>query len=72
MKRFAIAVAALAAASSSPVLAADMALKAPQAPVPIAYTWTGCYIGGNVGGIWARDPGTDQTPGTRMTRALAF
>ncbi len=67
MKRFAIAVAALALASPAPVLAADMALKAPLVPVPIAYTWTGCYAGGNVGGIWARDPETDQTPGTGTT-----
>ena len=32
--------------------AADMAVKAPpMAPAPI-WTWTGFYIGGNVGGIW--------------------
>jgi outer membrane immunogenic protein len=30
--------------------AADMPVKAPPAPAPV-YTWTGCYIGGNVG--WA-------------------
>jgi outer membrane immunogenic protein len=30
--------------------AADMPLKAPQ-PLPI-YNWTGCYIGGSVGGAW--------------------
>ena len=29
--------------------------KAPPAPIPVAlpYNWTGCYIGGNVGGLWA-------------------
>ena len=32
--------------------AADMAVKAPR-PVPVA-TWTGCYIGGNVGAGWHR------------------
>jgi outer membrane immunogenic protein len=37
--------------------AADMAVKARPAPV-VAYSWTGCYIGGNVGGGWAR---TEQT-----------
>jgi outer membrane immunogenic protein len=29
--------------------------KTPPAPIPVAlpYNWTGCYIGGNVGGLWA-------------------
>jgi outer membrane immunogenic protein len=39
--------------------AADMAVKARPAPPPVVvYNWTGCYIGGNVGGGWAR---TQQT-----------
>lgn len=40
--------------------AADMAVKARPMPVPpvITYNWTGCYIGGNVGGGWAQ---TDQS-----------
>ena len=51
----ALAVAALGSASA---LAADMpqrpAYKAPMlAPTPVA-TWTGCYIGGNVGGAFGR------------------
>jgi outer membrane immunogenic protein len=36
--------------------AADMPMKAPPPivpPVPV-YTWTGCYIGGQAGGDWAR------------------
>lgn len=37
-------------------LAADMPVKAPTA-VPVAYTWTGCYIGGNVGGGWGQRTG---------------
>ncbi|WP_375412427.1 outer membrane protein [uncultured Bradyrhizobium sp.] len=37
--------------------------KAP-APAPVmVYNWTGCYIGGNVGGGWAR---TNQTRSTRV------
>ena len=29
--------------------------KAPPAPIPVAlpYNWSGCYIGGNIGGLWA-------------------
>jgi outer membrane immunogenic protein len=39
--------------------AADMAVKARPVVAPVVvYNWTGCYIGGNVGGGWAR---TNQT-----------
>ncbi len=34
--------------------AADMALKAPPPPVVPVYSWTGCYVGGNIGGKSAR------------------
>lgn len=54
MKKFAFGMLAAVAMTGSAV-AADMApryTKAPP-PAPIAiYTWTGCYIGGNVGGAW--------------------
>jgi outer membrane immunogenic protein len=55
--------AALNLASSA--LAADMPLKAPayKAPPPVyVYSWTGCYVGGNVGGLWARKEGFDASP----------
>jgi outer membrane immunogenic protein len=39
---------------SAAALAADMPVKAPAlAPQP-ALRWTGCYLGGNIGGGWAR------------------
>src|SRR5262249_5566692 len=40
---------------SGSALAADMPVKAPvKAPVVAApFSWSGCYIGGNVGGAWA-------------------
>ena len=34
--------------------AADMPTKAPMAPDGIPYSWSGFYIGGNVGGAWGR------------------
>ncbi|SRR5260370_339147 len=35
--------------------AADMPLKArPMVAPVVAYNWTGCYVGGNLGGKWAR------------------
>src|SRR5215216_2462591 len=38
-----------------------------QAPVVAAYSWTGCYVGGNVGYGWAP---TDWTPiGSSATRS---
>src|SRR5436190_1712899 len=47
------------AASASSALAADLPARMPvKAPlmVPVAYNWTGFYIGGNVGYSWGRDP----------------
>jgi len=49
MVRSIIAFAFSALATSA--IAADMPVKAPPAPAPV-YTWTGCYIGGNIG--WAQ------------------
>jgi outer membrane immunogenic protein len=49
------AIAGLAILMATPVLAADMAMKAPP-PAPIAdppVNWTGFYLGGNAGGVWA-------------------
>jgi outer membrane immunogenic protein len=37
-------------ALAGPALAADMPLKAPPIIAAPAFSWTGCYIGGNVGG----------------------
>jgi outer membrane immunogenic protein len=37
---------------AAPLSAADVALRAPVAPTPVA-TWTGCYVGGNAGEAWA-------------------
>jgi outer membrane immunogenic protein len=50
MKRIALGVLSLLALVGV-ASAADMPLKAPLAAPPPAFSWTGCYIGGNVGGI---------------------
>jgi outer membrane immunogenic protein len=39
------------AISVFPAMAADMPFKALPPPAPV-YSWTGCYLGGNLGGIW--------------------
>jgi outer membrane immunogenic protein len=51
MKKFLLAGCALAASVFS-AMAADMPLKAPPSPPVPVFTWTGCYLGGSVGGIW--------------------
>ena len=40
---------ALAALMAPPVVAAELPVKAPPPPPAPVYTWTGCYIGGNIG-----------------------
>jgi outer membrane immunogenic protein len=40
-----LGIAAVAALVATPVLAADLALKAPPPPPPPAFSWTGFYIG---------------------------
>lgn len=60
------ATAALSAllATSLAASAAEMHVKAPPpAPMPPVLTWTGFYIGGNVGGAWARHNWSDSTFG---------
>jgi outer membrane immunogenic protein len=59
MKKLLIAGAALAALIGTPAVAADMPLKAPLPPAP-AWSWTGFYLGGNIGYSVGRDP-TNQS-----------
>ena len=57
MRKFAVCIAAFAAIVGTPAFAADMAVKAPPPaalPAAPAYSWTGCFIGANGGGLWAR------------------
>jgi outer membrane immunogenic protein len=50
-----LAVAALAVAFAGPAGAAD--IKAPPPPAPVLpFNWSGCYLGGFVGGAWQDDP----------------
>jgi outer membrane immunogenic protein len=60
-------------AAISPVGAADMPLKAPPPLDPI-WTWTGFYVGGNVGYSWGRDStgfNQSETTTTVLTDLLA-
>lgn len=61
MKRLLTAV-ALATLIGTPALAADMALKAPPLPPPPVWSWTGWYVGVNLGDSWANDPENFSLP----------
>ncbi|HJY90111.1 MAG TPA: outer membrane beta-barrel protein [Candidatus Acidoferrum sp.] len=52
---------ASAAMLLSPLTAhsADLAYPPPPLPVPI-FSWTGFYVGGNIGGAWAKNEWTDS------------
>jgi outer membrane immunogenic protein len=67
MKRLLLASAAATALLGGSVNAADLARPAPvYAPRPVLvplFTWTGCYVGGNVGGIWANNDWDDRIVG---------
>lgn len=60
MKKVVLIGATLSALVTGPATAADMARPVYKAApaAPVSYTWTGCYIGGDVGGYQARQSGT--------------
>jgi outer membrane immunogenic protein len=58
MKKFLLATVGLVALGiAAPASAADLApyTKAPPAPLPVIYDWSGFYIGANGGGGWSHD-----------------
>jgi len=59
MKKAWLSSAAVITFVTSPLaaLAADLPLKAP-APIAL-YNWTGCYVGGHIGGAFSHDTGTN-------------
>src|ERR1700738_1217573 len=68
LKKLLLAGATVIALLSGSAGAADLARPAPvyappPPPVVAVFTWTGCYIGGNVGGIWANDDWQDTVLG---------
>lgn len=54
---------ASAVAITGPAFTAEPLPPPPPPPVPI-FTWTGVYIGVQIGGVWARDSATLLNPGS--------
>ncbi len=56
-----------AALASAPAFAADMPYKAPPAPAPVpVFSWTGFYLGANIGGAWSNGSATDVITGANL------
>jgi outer membrane immunogenic protein len=67
VKKLLLAAGTLALSFAAPAMATDLARRpapvyAPPAPVVAYYTWTGCYVGGNGGGLWANKEWIDRNP----------
>jgi outer membrane immunogenic protein len=58
MKKFLLAGVALSALIAGPAMAADLPARGPvykaAPPVMTYFSWTGCYVGGHVGGVWSQ------------------
>ena len=76
MKRILLATVAMAALGSASALAADLpqrpAYKAAPVMMAPAPTWTGCYVGGNIGGAFGDASVTGPNGGTVSTNGSGF
>jgi outer membrane immunogenic protein len=66
MRKLSLATVGLAALVAVPAMGADVAVRRPVRPPPpplppVFFTWTGCFIGGHIGGLWARKDWFDHT-----------
>jgi len=63
MKKILLASVALAVLAA-PAMAADLKAPVYKAPPPVyVFSWTGCYVGGNIGGVSVHKEWIDRTPG---------
>ena len=63
-------VAAAATTMIAPVLAADVPVRSPVIKAPViaapVYSWSGCYMGGHIGGLWGESEWTSALPNTTI------
>lgn len=67
-----VLVVAFAGVAAMPAAGADVPIKAPPSPIygPPPFSWTGVYVGANIGGGWAQDTVTGViTGGTLATNS---
>ena len=63
MNKFTLTGVALGALISGSAVAADLRRPLPAPPPPVyVFSWTGCYAGGNVGGLWVNKDFTVLAP----------
>jgi outer membrane immunogenic protein len=68
MKKLLLAAFAAIAQLGGPATAADLVrprpvMYPPPPPAVASFNWTGCYLGGNAGGVWANKDWVNQIPG---------
>src|SRR5436190_19300599 len=70
MKKLSLAILAAATIISAPAFSADLPMKAAPPPMmaPI-FTWTGFYLGGNIGGAWTSRTIRESFFGTEWGRS---
>ena len=74
MKRLLLTVFAMTGLAASSAMAADLSVRSAPPPQPIvapASTWTGCYLGGNIGGAFG-DASLSGAAGTVSSHGSGF
>jgi outer membrane immunogenic protein len=72
MRRIVVGVFAASLFLASQAFAADMPVKAPPAPPAApAPSWTGYYVGGEIGGAWS-DPHLSYSPNDPPAAVLVY
>jgi outer membrane immunogenic protein len=73
MRRILIGATILALTAAPPSFAADLAVKAPPMLSMVApFSWTGCHIGGHVGGAFTEDTATNALGDSRSHNSSGF